>query len=65
MVANIKDNVSEVFLKFAEEYFTDGKADPQHRPKYKTCLIRIPNTYNSKCLSKGKSDEESKVKEIK
>ena len=57
-------SVSEVFLKFAKDYFTDGKADPQHRPKYKSCLIRIPNSFNSKCLSEGLSEEESKVKVI-
>jgi hypothetical protein len=55
-------SVSEIFLKFAENFFTDGKADQQHRPKFKTCLIRIPDTYNSKCLSKGLSLEESKIK---
>ncbi len=57
-------SVSEVFLKFAKDYFTDGKADPQHRPKYKSCLIRIPSSFNSKCLSEGLSEEESKVKVI-
>jgi hypothetical protein len=54
--------VSEVFMQFAGDYFTGGKDDPNHRPKYKTCLIRIPDTYNSKCLNKGLSKEESKVK---
>ena len=54
--------VSEVFMQFAEDYFTRGRADPNHRPKYKTCLIRIPDTYNTKCLNKGLSSEESKVK---
>ncbi len=58
-------SVSEVFLSFAKQYFTDGKADPQHRPKYKTCLIRIPATHNSKCIEKGLSFEDSKVKVIK
>lgn len=57
-------SVSEVFLKYAEIFFTNGKADPQHRPKYKTCLIRIPNSYNSKCLDKGLSLGESKVRII-
>ncbi len=57
-------SVSEVFLKYAEIFFTNGKADPLHKPKYKTCLVRIPNTLNSKCLSRGLSDEESKVKII-
>jgi hypothetical protein len=54
--------VSEVFMQFVKQYFTNGKSDPQHRPKYKTCLTRIPETYNSKCLLKGKSKGESKVK---
>lgn len=53
--------VSEVFMQFAEDYFTGGRSDPNHRPKFKTCLIRIPETY-SKCLTKGLSLEESKVK---
>jgi len=55
-------SVSEVFLKYAEIFFTNGKADPQHKPKYKTCLIRIPSSYNSKLLNNGSSNEESLVK---
>lgn len=57
-------SISELFLLFAKQYLSDAKADPLHRPKYKTCLIRIPNTFNSKCLEKGLSFEESKVKVI-
>jgi hypothetical protein len=54
--------VSEIFMQFTENYFTKGKADPNHRPKYKTCLVRIPETYNLKCLNRGLTKEESKVK---
>ena len=54
--------VSEAFMQFAEDYFTSGRADPNHRPKYKTCLVRIPDTFNSKCLSRGLSLEESKIR---
>jgi hypothetical protein len=54
--------VSEAFMQFAEDFFTNGKYNQNHRPKYKTCLIRIPETYNSKCLSRGLSLEKSKVK---
>jgi hypothetical protein len=54
--------VSEAFMQFAEDYFTSGRADPNHRPKYKTCLVRIPDTINSKCLSRGLSLEESKIR---
>ncbi|MDN5866785.1 MAG: DNA primase noncatalytic subunit PriX [Candidatus Nitrosocosmicus sp.] len=57
-------SVSELFLKFAENYFTNGKADPLHHPKYGNSLIRIPDTYNSKCLKRGLSKDESKVKII-
>lgn len=57
-------SVSELFVKFTKEYFTNGKSDSQHKPKYKSCLIRFPETYNSKCLNRGLSKEESKVKII-
>lgn len=57
-------SVSELFLKFAKDHLTNGNADPQHHPKYKTCLIRFPNTYNSKNLKKGLTPEESKVRLI-
>ncbi|MBA3751013.1 MAG: hypothetical protein H0X03_09035, partial [Nitrosopumilus sp.] len=55
-------SISEIFLKFVKCFFTNGKADPKHNPIYKSCLIRIPNTINSKCLKKGLNYEESKVK---
>ncbi|MDF0680039.1 MAG: DNA primase noncatalytic subunit PriX [Candidatus Nitrosocosmicus sp.] len=54
--------VSEAFMQYAEDFFTSGRADPNHRPKYKTCLIRIPDTFNSKCLNRGLSLEDSKVR---
>jgi len=57
-------SVSEVFLKYAEIFFTNGNADPLHKPKYKTCLIRIPGSYNSKLIHKGLEKEESVVKII-
>lgn len=57
-------SVSELFLKFAKDYLSNGNADPQHHPKYKTCLIRFPNTYNSKNLKNGLTLEESKVRLI-
>lgn len=57
-------SVSELLLKFAKNYFTYGKADPLHHPKYGNSLIRIPDMYNSKCLKRGLAKEESKVKII-
>jgi hypothetical protein len=55
-------SVSELFLKFAKDHLTNGKADLKHHPKYKTCLIRFPNTYNSKNIKTGLTLEESKVR---
>ncbi len=36
------------FIRFAEHYLTSGKSDPSHNPSFKSCMIRIPGTYNSK-----------------
>lgn len=49
-------------MQFAEDFFTSGRSDPNHRPKYKTCLMRPHDTYNSKCLNRGLSLEESRVR---
>ena len=56
--------VSELFLIFAIKFLTAGKADSLYRPTYNSCLIRIPNTVNSKCIAKGLGPEESRVKLI-
>ena len=45
---NKKDLTSRL-MQFAEDFFTEKKGDPQHRPTIKSCLIRIPGTINSKC----------------
>jgi hypothetical protein len=37
------------FLKFVEQYLSNHKSDPSHNPSFKSCLIRIPGSYNSKC----------------
>lgn len=42
------ENPSLKFIRFAETYLTSGKSDPSHSPSFKSCMIRIPGTYNSK-----------------
>ena len=42
---------SKLFHKFAESYLTNGMNDLNHNPTFKSCLLRIPGTLNSKCLS--------------
>jgi len=36
-------------MQFAEDFLTNKKGDPQHRPSISSCLVRIPGTINSKC----------------
>jgi hypothetical protein len=45
---NGKD-VTSKFMQFAEDFLTNKKGDPQHRPSINSCLVRIPGTINSKC----------------
>ena len=40
---------SKVFLKFAEQFLSNGKADHSHNPTFKSCMLRIPGSINSKC----------------
>lgn len=37
------------FIRFAEFFLTGGMSDPSHSPSFKSCMIRIPGSYNSKC----------------
>lgn len=39
---------SEQFLRFIEDYLSDGKADKGNYPSFRSCLLRIPESINSK-----------------
>ncbi|HZC50632.1 MAG TPA: hypothetical protein VE244_16395 [Nitrososphaeraceae archaeon] len=49
-LAGLSDKPSEGFLKFAEFIFTNNRKDSCHNPSFKSCLLRIPYTLNSKCI---------------
>jgi hypothetical protein len=51
------DQPSKSFLKFAEQYLSNNKSDSSHNPSFKSCLIRIPGSFNSKCILEGKDPE--------
>ena len=40
--------LTTLFLQYAERYFSCGTHDTAHHPSLKSCLIRIPNSINSK-----------------
>jgi hypothetical protein len=51
-VFNKFENPSMKFLRFVESYLTNSKADPCHTNSlsFKNCMLRIPSSYNSKCV---------------
>ena len=48
------DRPSEQFLRFAKDKLSKGKADKQNNPSFKSCLLRIPGSINSKYDTKVK-----------
>jgi hypothetical protein len=42
------DRPSEQFLRFVKGILSNGKADKQNNPSFKSCLLRIPGSRNSK-----------------
>ena len=54
-------DVPKKFLQFAERYLSNSKCDTANHPSLKSCMIRVPYSYNKKSLLNGKSREESKV----
>jgi len=42
------------FEKFAKDYLSNGKADKQNNPSFKSCLLRVPGSINSKYKNKVK-----------
>jgi Primase X len=44
---------SQSFLKFAAQHLSNNKSDLQNNPAFRSCLVRIPGTYNFKCVQKN------------
>jgi hypothetical protein len=42
------DRPSEQFLRFCKDFLSSGKADKSNYPSFRSCLLRIPETINSK-----------------
>jgi hypothetical protein len=54
-------DIAKKFLLFAERHLTNRKCDMGNHPSLRSCMIRIPYSYNKKCLLQGKSKEQSQV----
>ncbi len=44
---------SKAFLQFAEKHLSLNNADTANNPGFKSCLLRVPHTFNSKCIDEG------------
>jgi hypothetical protein len=41
---------SESQERFAAQHLSNGKSDHSNNPSFKSCLVRIPGSHNSKCI---------------
>jgi hypothetical protein len=50
-----EEEPSKLFLRFAEWYLSNGKADSNHfkNVSFGNCMLRIPGSYNSKCIQRN------------
>jgi len=48
---------ANMFIQFAEDYLTSNKADLGHYPSVRSCMVRVPGTYNSECIEEGVDSE--------
>jgi hypothetical protein len=62
------DKPSVNFLRWAEQFLSNGKSDPDHTKtlSFGNCLLRIPGSHNSKCVAAnaGIIDEKTEVRII-
>ena len=61
------DHPSVKFLRWTEEYLSNEKSDPAHSKSlsFGNCMLRIPGSYNSKCVNANNDvldSEETAVK---
>ena len=56
----LTDRPSSEFLQFAKSYLSFNKADKANNPAFKSCLLRVPYTFNSKCIAEN-IDSEVKI----
>jgi hypothetical protein len=58
--AELSEDPSTDFIRFAERYLSGNKQDKSHNPSMRSCLPRVPYTFNSKCKEAG-IDAEVKI----
>ena len=67
LISDLKElssNPSYEFLRYTENIFTNNKGDRNHKPSFNSCLLRIPETFNSKNSSGVKIIQRYNVNKI-
>lgn len=59
----LTEKSSSEFLQFAKSFLSFNKADKANNPAFKSCLLRVPFTFNSKCSDEG-MDPEVKIRSL-
>ena len=52
---------SQKFLKFAAQFLSSHKSDTNNNPAFKSCLLRVPGSYNSKYMGENRETSEVKI----
>jgi Primase X len=55
------DQPSQTFLKFTAQFLSNHKSDTNNNPAFKSCLLRIPGSYNFKYVEQNRRSAEVKV----
>jgi non-catalytic primase subunit PriX-like protein len=59
------DQPSQTFLKYAAHLLSNQKSDTNNNPAFRSCLLRIPGSHNSKCVRQNSiADSNSEIKII-
>ena len=53
----LTEKPSSEFLQFAKRYLSLNKADNANNPAFKSCLLRVPYTFNLKCIRENTDPE--------
>jgi hypothetical protein len=53
----LSERPSSEFLQFAKSFLSFDKADKANNPAFKSCLLRVPYTFNSKCITESRNPE--------
>jgi hypothetical protein len=55
------DQPSQIFLKFAAQFLSNHKSDTNNNPAFRSRLLRIPGSYNSRYIERNKGIAEVKI----